>query len=140
MYIQALLTLVSYNSMYIFGTWNSKKLKEEIVLNKGFPHEIKGNEGWQVSAYGLFLDFFPESFCSSDKISDIKLYQSTLETVELIHELLHWSGSILDLCGITEGQKFDRLLSHLSASMGQTSRKQVLLPLFQNLKREVRKS
>lgn len=51
-----------------------------------------------------------------------------------------WAPSLarvymLDLCGITEGQKFGRLLSNLSTSMRQTSRsrKQVFLPLFQNL-------
>lgn len=57
-----------------------------------------------------------------------------------MHEFLHWAGSILDFCGITEGRKFERLLSHLSASMEQTRREQVFLPLFQNLKREVKKS
>lgn len=85
-----------------------------------------------------FYPFF-QTVGVSDKISNIKLYQSTLETVELMQEFLHWSESGLDLSDITEGQKFDRLLGNLGASMGRTRRKQIFLPLFRNLKREVRK-
>lgn len=50
-----------------------------------------------------------------------------------------WAPSLasvcfLDLYGITACQKFDRLLSNQSASGGQTSREQVFLPLFRNLR------
>lgn len=76
--------------------------------NKDFPSEIKGNEEWQVSGSGLFLDFFPKSFCS-DKISNLKRDQSLLETVGI----KVWVSSLVqslyfEFCGFTEGQKIQQ--------------------------------
>lgn len=54
----------------------------------------------------LFLDFSPESFCSSDKISDLG-HQSPSENVALMHEFFHLSGSIFWIYVIS--QKVKRL-------------------------------
>lgn len=62
------------------------------------------SEEWQVSGNGTFLDFFPESFGSSNKISNIKLHPSSSDSVEFMHELLFY----LDFSGITGGRKFPR--------------------------------
>lgn len=45
---------------------------------------------WKWFTFRLFI----QSFCSTDKISNLNQRPSPLETVELRQELLHWQGSI----------------------------------------------